>query len=393
MKRFVIILTTLMLLAGQTAFAVEHRKKVAVLDFVLQGTGYETDAMGKFVSEWFITALVQEGRFDVIERGLMKKILEEQKLAMTGIIDQSTASKLGKILGVDFIISGTLLKLNNTMEINSRIIEVESGSILAAENVKSYTSVTLQDQVIALSEKIMSNFPLEGFIVQKTAASVTIDMGRRSGIKKGMKFMVFTDGKTIVHPVTGKVLDVEMIKTGMVLIKNVRSNLSEGEVILEYFENAIKYGHRVRSIYEPKQQITKAVVPTVKKPKAKPKKKKPKKKIAKNPSADSKKAKEIKQLFIWLKSDKPKEIRKAARQIAKSYNKHPGLMKTVELVLLKRYKEKTRNRNHTDAMSWLCNVLGASKDLKYKKTLETVKENAPARKLKSYATKNLKKLK
>ena len=80
-----------------------QKTKIAVLDFQLQGKGYETEDMGKLVAEWLVTALVKEGRFDVVERRLPEKILNEQKLVMTGVVNESSATKLGKLLGVKVI--------------------------------------------------------------------------------------------------------------------------------------------------------------------------------------------------------------------------------------------------------------------------------------------------
>jgi len=44
-------------------------------------------------------------------------------------------------------------------------------------------------------------------------------------------------------------------------------------------------------------------------------------------------------------------------------------------------------------MAWFCNVLGASRNKKYIPTLEKVAKEAPNRKLKKYAVKNLRRLK
>ena len=109
---FIVLILSVMLQATASAGSADFRKtKLAVLDFQLQGEGFETQDMGIIVAEWFITALVKAGRFEVIERGLLKKLLEEQKLSMTGIVDATTATKIGKFLGVKTIISGSVIKL------------------------------------------------------------------------------------------------------------------------------------------------------------------------------------------------------------------------------------------------------------------------------------------
>ena len=204
--------------------------------------------MGAIVAEWFITALVKEGRFEVVERGLLKKILNEQKLVMTGVVDESTATKIGKLLGVKVIISGSVMKLENILEINARIIDVENASIITAENVKSSRAVQLQDLVVQMSEKIIKNFPLKGYIVNRNSKSVTIDLGQLAGVKPGMKFIVYQEGKTIKHPKTGEILDVEHIQKGTLRIKTVRKKISDADILYEDIPGAINYGQLVQSV-------------------------------------------------------------------------------------------------------------------------------------------------
>ncbi len=57
-----------------------QKMKIAVLDFNLQGDGNVSRDMEKIVAEWIITAFVKEGRFEVVERRLLQKVLNEQKL-------------------------------------------------------------------------------------------------------------------------------------------------------------------------------------------------------------------------------------------------------------------------------------------------------------------------
>jgi curli biogenesis system outer membrane secretion channel CsgG len=54
------------------------KTKIAVLDFELCGDKFSTDGLGSMVAEWFVTALVKDGRFEVIERAMLQKIITEQ---------------------------------------------------------------------------------------------------------------------------------------------------------------------------------------------------------------------------------------------------------------------------------------------------------------------------
>src|SRR5512137_100661 len=234
-------------LCSMPAHAGFKKTKIAVLDFQLQGESFSSKDMGKIVAEWLITGLVETGRFDVIERRLLEKILEEQKLGVTGAIDPSSAAQLGKILGVKTIVSGTLTSLEGFIEINARLINVDTASIVAAEKVRASSASRLNDLVSQITEKIVMAFPLEGYVVQRTGKRVTLDLGRQVGARTGMRFIAFKEGRVIKHPKTGEVLDVETIEVGEIEVTEVREKTALGEVIKESAPEAVSYGTMVRS--------------------------------------------------------------------------------------------------------------------------------------------------
>ena len=86
-----------------------------------------------------------------------------------------------------------------------------------------------------------------GYIVQRTDKKVTIDLGKQIGVRPGMKFIVFKEGKIIKHPKTGEVLDVETIETGLIEVKDVKDKTAMGVIVQETTLNAVAYGSMVRS--------------------------------------------------------------------------------------------------------------------------------------------------
>ncbi len=244
---FPLIALSALLMLTQPAEADFKKTKIAVLDFQMQGEQTTSKDMGKIVAEWLITGLVETGRFDVIERRLLEKIMEEQKLGVTGAIDPNSAAQLGKILGVKIIVSGTVTSLEGYTEINARLINVDTASIIAAEKVRASSAERLRDLVSRITDKIALAFPMEGYIVQRTGPKVTIDLGKLIGVKPGMKFIAFKEGKIIKHPKTGEVLDVETIEIGMIEIKDVRDKTSSGMILQEMKPDSIVYGTMVRS--------------------------------------------------------------------------------------------------------------------------------------------------
>lgn len=108
----------------------DNRKRtVAVVEFA-DLKGRVTD-FGRFLAEELITRLYQTRKFKVIERQLLNKVVAEQKLSLTGVIDQTSAQKLGRLLGVDAIASGTVTDLGKTMRVNARLIDTTTAEVFA----------------------------------------------------------------------------------------------------------------------------------------------------------------------------------------------------------------------------------------------------------------------
>src|SRR5437588_8886187 len=102
----------------------KQRTTIAVIEFTdLQGN--VTD-FGRYLAEELITRLYETEKFKVIERQLLNKVITEQKLSLTGVVDPTSARQLGKILGVDAIVSGTLTNLAQSLKVNARLISTET---------------------------------------------------------------------------------------------------------------------------------------------------------------------------------------------------------------------------------------------------------------------------
>jgi TolB-like protein len=384
MKTFsaVFILLALCISLPHIAEAEFEKTKIAVLDFQLQGKGYDTEDMGKIVAEWLITALVKEGRFEVIERRLLEKVMREQQLVMEGVVDSRSAVKLGELLGVKVIITGSVMRFQNILEVNARIIDVKDASIIAAEIVRSSTARRLEELVVQMAEQIIKDFPLEGYIVNKTGDKVVIDLGKRTGVKTGMKFMIFKEGNVIKHPKTGEVLDIEKIQTGLIEITSVSDKIAKGKIIETNKNAKIDYGQMVKSLTKPLKVPDS--VPTRTAPPPVTARKAP---AEADYSATDLSGEEIEYISM-LRSDYDKNKTYAAKKIFKSQLFHPEILKVVNEELLKGYDKRLRDRHHIETMSYLCKILGASGDSQYKSTLETVFRSGAHRKLKGYARKS-----
>lgn len=250
MRKTALFLALLIVIANMTAVvnAAEFKKtKVAVVDFQENGA-FDVKDVGKIVAEWFTTALVNTGRFDVIERRLLQQILEEQKMGVTGLIDPRSASRLGKVLGVKTVVSGTVQSYDGISEINVRLLNVETGSIITAESFKGGSTSSLNKLVNEAATKIIRHFPLQGYVVKRSAGKVTVDLGSTAGVRTGMQFKVYTEGAPLKHPKTGEVLSVETVDKGTLRVTSIRENTSDSVIVNEACASCIKAGQPVSAI-------------------------------------------------------------------------------------------------------------------------------------------------
>ena len=100
--------------------AAKRKPRIAVLDFdyatvqtssaALFGTNVD---VGKGIGDLLVTGLVKDGTYSVIERKALDKILAEQNFSNSERADPSSAAKIGKLLGVDAIVEGSITEFGN----------------------------------------------------------------------------------------------------------------------------------------------------------------------------------------------------------------------------------------------------------------------------------------
>jgi len=100
--------------------AAPRKKRIAIMDFdyatvhawVNSYFGSDVD-IGKGISDLLVTSLVKDGSYSIIERKALDKILSEQNFSNSDRADASSAAKIGKLLGVDAIIVGSITQFGN----------------------------------------------------------------------------------------------------------------------------------------------------------------------------------------------------------------------------------------------------------------------------------------
>ena len=109
------ILAVAVLLTFACGLAAQQKKRVAVMNFeygtvqssvqALFGTDQD---IGKGIADMLVDRLVNDGVYSVIERNQLAKILAEQNFSNSDRADPSTAAKIGRVLGLDAIVIGSI---------------------------------------------------------------------------------------------------------------------------------------------------------------------------------------------------------------------------------------------------------------------------------------------
>ncbi|MFT5505682.1 MAG: curli biogenesis system outer membrane secretion channel CsgG [Gammaproteobacteria bacterium] len=190
------------------------------------------------------TMLHETGNFIVIPQQDMESILEQQLLGASGAIDSGTAAQMGKILGVNAILSGSITSYSEVVEgsntllsqsktqiakvgVDYRIVDTTTGIQLFASNgkgefrkesggllgfgSKSSKDTSLKDGALrdALG-KAMNNILKQltgdlwtGRIAEVKGSNVFINAGKQTGLKVGDILIAEELGEEIIDPQSG----------------------------------------------------------------------------------------------------------------------------------------------------------------------------------------------
>ena len=103
---------------------------IAIMDFDNIGESSKKYNIGFTVSEVITQSFQQKNRYIIIERKQLNKILETLSLEQTGLYDSDKIASLGKLIGAQYIVVGSVSDFAGFYRISVRIVKVETGEIV-----------------------------------------------------------------------------------------------------------------------------------------------------------------------------------------------------------------------------------------------------------------------
>ena len=269
---------------AQNAGAASHsglKKTVSVAAFEAQELvlgGATADELNALL----VSALLQDGRFVVLERTALADMTNEQTLAQGGAVAAGGAAQPARVLTGSAIIRGTVTKFDpgvhggslsvgglpflgggglglnaQTAEvaISLRVIDSTTGQILYVGTAKGHASTkslqvqahaggydwnggsflktplgeALQDAIRRSVDQIaigMAKIPWSALVIDCEGANVYLTAGENQGVAEGQVFHVFRKGKVLTDPASGAVLDVILEPVGTIRVQSVRDKTS-----------------------------------------------------------------------------------------------------------------------------------------------------------------------
>lgn len=135
-------------------FAQDQKRRVAVIDFgygtvmtSVQALFGSNQDVGRGLADLLIDRLINDGTYRVIERRQLNTILAEQNFSNSDRADAATAAKIGRLLGVDSIITGDITQFgrdDHNTNVGSAISRWDRYGVgkIGVRNAKAVVAVT-----------------------------------------------------------------------------------------------------------------------------------------------------------------------------------------------------------------------------------------------------------
>jgi TolB-like protein len=126
-------MTRLLETVSKRALEVAATRKIRLAVIPVKGTEsprYADKGFGAYLTEKISSSLlIPNSPIRLFERTRLDAVLKEQALSASGVFDESEARKIGELAPIDYILTGTFTRLEQSIAVNLRFIDVVSGEV------------------------------------------------------------------------------------------------------------------------------------------------------------------------------------------------------------------------------------------------------------------------
>lgn len=172
-----VLLFTFALQSIALAFEVPNEKIViAIVNFRNTSNNTDLDYLEDSIPESIITSMAKSGQLEIVERSRLRDAIKEMELGMSGVVDEKTAVEVGRAVGASAILVGSYVAIGSMIQINARLIDVETSKIIKADSKRG----TVGEEIFNLMDQMAQSMeaqllgkappPSTPSVVQRTPA-------------------------------------------------------------------------------------------------------------------------------------------------------------------------------------------------------------------------------
>jgi len=206
---------------------------LSFVDMRQSGGLAERDGFAEVLTDQLADALNGTGRVQVVERALVEKLLQELNLGSSELADPAAALELGKVLSAKLMVTGALYYQQGDYLLTLRLIDTETTRIAKVMTAELDGPESVLKDINRLSSRILetvvSQYPLQGYVVQADADQVVVNLGAGQGVVAGTRFDIVEPSEPMTY--RGRRLQGLAKVIGQVEIVQVEADFCRGRVL------------------------------------------------------------------------------------------------------------------------------------------------------------------
>lgn len=166
--------------------------QVAILEFEALGLAKENASV---FSSHFEAEFFRLNRYEIVERQKIESLIEEYKLQLSGLTETEKAVKLGMLLNAQYVVTGSVNRVDGIFSATAKMISVENGRIHSVANI--YGQINFNDLLMKGTNSLaaqLSGLPAPDLSVVK--GEVVAKPNSRSPLKTKI-FAKYVIGQTL----------------------------------------------------------------------------------------------------------------------------------------------------------------------------------------------------
>ncbi len=207
------------------------------------------ESLQGYVHTFLNRSFAEQQRFNMVERDSLGKVLDEQQVSRKGDFDQETALRLGRLMGSDAVLCGSISSSPASIEIIGRLVDTGTAAVLSENDVYWEGEMTagFRGTLDNLALKFKKHIPLcEGTVTAHVQNnSVAIDLGQSQSIQQGMKFLAYQETAPLIDAETGMNLGRDTDILGQLAAKEVAPVSCKADIEKKFAGREIKAGSKV----------------------------------------------------------------------------------------------------------------------------------------------------